>query len=202
MATSYIEICNLALSFVGGARITSFDGSSREAILCEANYDLGRRAVLEERDWTFAINRDTLNATADVPKYGFSYTFLLPNDSMRIIQVYNLNEGLDPNPRGTQYKVEDTYIYANDSTIDVRYIFDQINTKRFSPLFDQTLAAFIAKNIAVPLTKNNTLMQNMTALYDESLSRAAASNGLQGSREKLVRSTLENSRRLFTGDSR
>ena len=54
---SEIQICNLAISWLGGQRITSFGDETAEAILCYANYELARDAVLERIEWSFAIKR-------------------------------------------------------------------------------------------------------------------------------------------------
>ena len=46
-----IQICNLALSWLGANRILSFDENSNESRLCSDVYEPLRQAVLEERAW-------------------------------------------------------------------------------------------------------------------------------------------------------
>jgi len=80
--------------------------------------------------------------------------------------------------------------------INVKYIIDQANTKKFTPLFDQALAAHLAMNIAIPLTENKSMFESMFNLFNNNLDNAAASDGLQGTRERLVSSRMEKSRQL------
>jgi hypothetical protein len=198
MATSNTEICNLALSWLAGNRITSLNDDSDEARLCNANYSLSRRAVLEEAEWTFAIKRVQLPALAVPPLFGYAYQFLLPSDLMYSIGVYNpQNAQSKSTPPQTRHVLEGENILADIPMIYVKYIADVTNTKRFSPQFDQTLAAHIAMNIAVPLTENEDHFTRMAGLFSANLEKAKSSNGMQGTREMLQTSQQENSRRMF-----
>lgn len=198
MATSSTEICNLALSWLAGNRITSLDDESDEARLCKANYALSRRAVLEEQEWTFGVKRAQLPALAEPPLFGYSFQFLLPPDLLYSIGVYDpKNSGSKTVPPQTRHAMEGDSIVADIPTIHIKYIADVTNTRRFSPMFDQTLAAHIAMNIAVPLTENEDHFIRMAKLFSSNLERAAASNGMQGTREFLAKSEQENSRRMF-----
>ena len=196
MAASSTEICNLAISWLAGNRILSLDDDSGEAKLCKANYTTSRRAVLEEREWTFAVKRVQLTALAEPPLFDFSHRFLVPSDLLYSIGVYN------PGSRSKKqidHVFENDNILANLGYINLKYIFDVTNTRRFSPLFDQALAAHIAMNIAIPLTENAQQFDRMATLYLRNLEAAISSNSLQGSREKLDKSQMEQSRRMFTG---
>lgn len=199
MAASSTEICNLAISWLAGSRILSLDDNSDEAKLCKANYDTSRRAVLEEREWTFAIKRVQLPALAAAPLFGWTHSFLVPSDLLYSIGVYNPRDANNHQSSQTPHVFESDTINANIETINLKYIHDLVNTKRFSPLFDQAIAAHIAMNIAIPLTENSKQYDRMASLYLHNLDSAAASNGLQGTRERLDKSQMEQSRRMFTG---
>lgn len=196
MAASSTEICNLALSWLGGQRIISLDDPSTEGQLCKANYDSSRRAVLDEREWTFCVKRVQLSPLVETPLFGYSHAFLLPTERLALINVYDPASGNNPNPPSIQHAVEGDRLYANLSRVDVKYKQDVIDPTLFNPLFDQTLAAHIAMLIAVPLTENAEQQARMAGLYEEFLHKAASSNGMQGSREILETSQLENVRRV------
>ncbi len=196
MSASKVEICNLAISWLGGQLITALTDNTTEAILCNANYEMSRRAVLEEREWTFAIKRVTLTPLVATPLFGYSYSFTSPPDSLRLINVYDPRHDGRNTPPTLPHVLEDKIIYADINEIDVKYIWDQQTSTRFSSLFDQVLAAHIASRIAIPLTENKSMMEDMYKLYDDTLDRAAASDGLQGSREMLETSIMEKSRRI------
>lgn len=200
MASNKTEICNMAVSWLGGKRITSVDDDDTlEARLCRANYDLARKAVLEDREWTFAVKRDMFTPLVDPPLFGFSYAFEIPAYVLRVINVYDPGMSNRTHLIGIDHVIEGNKIYANLETIYVRYIEDVEITTFFSALFDQALAAYIAANIAVGLTENQSMQENMHMLYLMKLDAAAASDSLQGTREMLDRSTLERSRRLHVG---
>ena len=200
MARSSTEICNLALSWVGGNKISSLaDDESKEAVLCRANYDMSRKAVLEEREWTFSVKRLVLTPLATKPLFGYSYEFLVPPDLLASISVYAPNQINNTNPPMLLHVVEDNKILANIAEILVKYKGDVENTTRFSALFDQALAAHIGANIAIPLTENSSLHDKLLLIYDDKLQRATSSDSLQGSRERLEISQMEQSRRVGVG---
>ena len=200
MAKSPTEICNLAISWVGGNKLTSLDDDeSKEAVLCRANYNLSRKAVLEEREWTFSVKRRELTPLASTPEFGYSYEFLVPSDLLATIGVYDPNHFNLSRPPMLSHVVEDNHILADKASILVKYKSDVENTTRFSALFDQALAAHIASNIAIPLTENSSLHDKMVLIYDDKLQRATSSDSLQGSRELLEKSQMEESRRVGAG---
>ncbi len=196
MATSKVEISNLALSWLAGNPITSLDDDSVEARLCKANYAPSRRAVLESREWTFAVDRVQISRLVALPIFGYSYQFLKPTKMLYSIGVYDPKNANDPHAPQIAHVFEDDYIMANIQLINVKYIIDQANTKKFTPLFDQALAAHLAMNIAIPLTENKSMFESMFNLFNNNLDNAAASDGLQGTRERLVSSRMEKSRQL------
>lgn len=201
MATSSTEICNLALSWLAGNRIASLADDSDEARLCNANYALSRRAVLEEAEWTFAVKRAQLPSLAETPLFGYEFQFLLPSDLLYSIGVYDPKEwssgSARSTPRQTRHVLEGDKILADIPVVFIKYVSDVINTNRFSPLFDQALAAHIAMNIAIPLTEIEAHFERMAKLYTYNADKAGSSNGMQGTREFLAISQQEQSRRMF-----
>ena len=201
MAKSKTEVCNLAVSWLGGKRITSIDDdTSVEARLCRANYDLSRQAVLEEREWTFAVKRIQLTPLAVEPVFGYKYKFLVPSDLLRVIGVY---DPLDQRvaPVGIPYTKEENNILADLQSINIKYMMNLENTNRFPGLFTQALASHIASNIAISLTENNSQFEKMRIMYEDNLNRATTSDSLQGSNEHTETSQLENVRRMFVRPS-
>lgn len=200
MASSEVAICNQALGWLGGELITSFSDNSDEAKLCSANYALLRDAVLEEREWTFAVERIELSRLAAVPKYGFNYQFQIPATVIRVLQVSRKGDsngivgtterygtGLGSYDEVLWLK-EGTTIRTNASEIYARVLQQVTDPTKHSPAFDQALAARIAMDLAIPLTNSRTLQKDMAAMYGEKIALAAASDGLQG-RSLKVRST-------------
>lgn len=200
MAESEVAICNIALGWLGGDLIISLNDPSVEAKLCKANYAPLRDAVLEEREWTFAVDRIEPSALSDIPIYGFDKQFQIPSNVIRVLQVSRAGEdvtsgsisntGIRSSSRGgvgqgretrIEWLREGEVIVANDSErIFARILLRITDTTKFSPAFDQALAARIAMDIALPLTNSKKMEDKMEARYNTKMALAAASDGLQG----------------------
>ena len=105
---SEIDICNLALSHVGGRPIESFTEGTKEAIECGRFYAFDRDAVLEDHNWNFARKRLDLALTSDEVS-GWTYSYAWPTDCLAPRRIYNpkgdrsnSNAGQDANGRRTQ----------------------------------------------------------------------------------------------------
>jgi len=191
MATSPVAICNVALSWLGGELIISLDDPSDEAKLCKANYEMLRDAVLEEREWTFAVARIELVALTEKPTYGFSQAFQIPANVLRILQVSKgvSTDGVPSARRGTglgrerrvDWVREGNKVLVNESdAVSARVLVQVTDTNQFSPTFDQAFAARMAMDLAIPLTNSDKLQVSMAKMYGEKLRIAAAMDGMQG----------------------
>jgi len=199
MAVSPVAICNQALGWLGGSLIISLEDPSKEAKLCKANFDLLRDAVLEEREWTFAVKRMEPSALLAPPFYGFDKAFQIPAEVIRILQVSRAGEVIDGaiiegsflsatrggtgNGRETriEWSREGDQILANNSDrIFIRALIQITDTTKFSPAFDQALAARIAMDLAIPITGSRGLQKDMAGLYVDKIRMAAATDGMQG----------------------
>lgn len=200
MAESDVAICNIALGWLGGDLIISLNDPSVEAKLCKVNYAPLRDAVLEEREWTFAVKRIEPSALSDIPLYGFDKQFQIPGNVIRVIDVSRAGEdvtsgsvsntGIRSSSRAGVGKGRETriewlregeVIVANDSErIFARILLRITDTTKFSPAFDQALAARIAMDLALPLTNSKVMQKDMASMYTKKIALAAASDGSQG----------------------
>ena len=190
---SEVDICNIALGKLGANPIATFLDGTTEANLCGLQYPILRDAVLAARAWTFATTR--LQITSGIPPdpipSGWGYAYLVPNDSLRIIQAYV------PNPAGAVIQYIDTqfdaiytqidwerlidYLYTNQGpTIWVKYIRRVTDTSKFDPNFIEALATRIAMELAIPITNNPALLDGYTKLYSAKIIEATSTEGQQG----------------------
>ena len=181
---SEVGICNQAMAWVGGALITSLGDGSTEARLCNAVYSDVRDAVLEAHDWTFAITRRNLPASATAPENGYATAFPIPSDILRITDV---NDGAD-------WRVEGDSIVTNEGSCKVRGIARITDPNRFSALFVQALAARLAADLAIPIAQSRALQQQHYQIYESKLAEAVASDGMQGKSRRITSSWLRGSR--------
>ncbi len=205
---SQVSICNQALGWLGANLITSLNDDNKEAQLCKVNFPELRNAVLEEREWTFAVRRIELAPTVLEPKYGYTNQFLLPPNVIRILNVPDtrfgdtddnligtglggVREGPDQQPQLSTFRVEaleeptatGKVVLANVDSLFMRVIIVVTNIGLWSPMFIQSLAARIAADLAIPLTQNRTLQKDMWSLYEMKLRKASAMDGIQGKME-------------------
>ena len=97
---SVVDLCNRALDLLGAANITSLTENSKEARLCNGNFDDVRDAVLRSHPWNIAITRRALARDTDTPAFGFSFQYSLPTDPfcLRVLSFWNSNVNNDKVP--------------------------------------------------------------------------------------------------------
>ena len=199
--TTATEICNIGLGWLGANRITDIntEEDSREWLLCSENYDPLRRAVLEEREWTFAVHRVVLNPDEEEPVFGSETLFKIPGDSLRILTVHDnsviraqpttspqvTNRGVHEIPQADGWQVEGDFIMANADVVYVRYNKDIFAVGKFSAQFIQALAQRLAAEFALPLTESRSLFDKMWAAYAVKISQGSVTDGMQGRTRKI-----------------
>lgn len=187
MATSEISICNIAISWLGGIKIISFDDNTAEAKLCSAVYPADRDAVLEQRNWSFALSRVKLNRLANDPLYGYNAAFQLPNDLIRMVDIATDS---DFNNTLKDWSKEGDQLLVSSDVVFLRYIKRCEDPTKFSPGFIQCLAARIAADICVPLTSNVNLFGAYWEKYQAMLEEAGNMDGIQSRTQPIFMSKL------------
>ncbi len=205
MAVSPTRICNMALGWLGAKIITSLDieESSTEWSLCNLNYDTIRDAVLEEREWTFAVKRKVLNPNSEIEAFGAESSFLIPDDRIRVLTVHDpsalgigsiTDASIHERSQIHGWQIEGKYIIVVAQEINIRYIARILDPNEYSPAFQQAFAQRIAAEFALTLTESKTLADRMWDLYEFKLGKGAVLDGIQG-RSRRVRSTVLTRRR-------
>jgi len=199
MADSPVAICNQALGWVGGDLITSLDDESKEAKLCKANYELLRDAVLEEREWTFAVERIELAKVSEDPVYGWGAMFQIPPRVIRILQISGSATGLSAITRGgtgmgqesrLEWNREGDKVMCNAGAVFARCLVQVKDTNKFSPAFSQALAARMAMDLAIPIASSRLLQKDMAQMYGEKIRLAAGTDGMQGRSQRTRSDSL------------
>lgn len=179
---SEVDICNLALGWLGANPIESLSDDSTEARLCNTNYDNCRDTTLEARNWTFATTRRELPRSPDAPDFEYSHKFLLPSDCMRVMQASD-----DPEFRDftLDWVREEDYVLSNYTHMYIRYIMRIEDITKFSATFINAMAAQIAVALAIPITSKTALMDAFMKKYDYFVDIAGGNDGVQGKNEVL-----------------
>mgnify|MGYP003637221975 CR=1 FL=1 len=142
--SDYVTIANMAASLIGeDDQIRTPDDDTHIGRTIRAVWDLCRRAAIRDHSWNCFMARDGLTAEAlpTVP-YPWSYSFPLPADSVRLIEVLNT-------PR-IPYQLEGRSILCDSiGPVYVRYLRDLPEPA----LWDDLFAVAFARRIAVQVGK-------------------------------------------------
>lgn len=196
MATTEIDICNIALGRVGVDRtIISFEEQSKEARNCKRFYELARDEVMEKVPWPFATRTVALAPlpVGDLlPGWGFQYA--LPADMASLLEVVPAGEAAasvgyyqdccgpwNP-PRSGMYSFRRAM--SADGTVgavlsNVRdayavYVSKATNTSLFSTLCVSAIADRLAMELAMPLTSDPRWFQVAQQRFQLSFMEAAS----------------------------
>lgn len=183
MAYSVVDICNLALAHLGDkASVSSLSPpDSLQAQHCAKFYPLARDGMLERRAWGFATTR-VLLSELDATRPEWDHCYARPADAIRLLAVLPSDASddtlarLSGRPVGTsspffmpyaadqrqpQQYVDETLedgtrvIWTDQEDAALRYVRRVEDPTKFSPLFVETLAAYLASMLAGPIIKGD-----------------------------------------------
>ncbi len=167
-----IEICNTALITIGDAPITGFppaDGSKR-AQQCAAIYDDVRRSVLRAHPWSSSVRAVILSPDSDPPAFGFSYSFTMPGDCLRVLSISDDFE---------EYVIRGRKIWCNINIVELTYIFDNDNESTYDSLMTSAMSWAMASRLSYAIPNSASLMQMMESKFQETIEAAKSMNGLE-----------------------
>jgi len=130
-----------------------------------------------------------LTPLADPPDFGYSTKFQLPSDLLVIRQVSD-NEDM----RKIDYVKEAHTVLANAAILFLKYTLRISNENLFSPTFTYAFAHKLAASIAIPLTENTQLKQDMESLALMYVEEGGAIDGTQTKVGRATASKLLNAR--------
>lgn len=163
MATDEVGIANMALSMIGEEPISALDEDNKPARFINAIYNSERQIVLRAGRWNSATRRVALALTDDTPTWGFTRSFQLPSDFLRLADTQEFKE---------PHRIEGDRFLSDLSTANITYVFDQTDIAAMDPLFQDAFAAKLAQEICIALTGNRELMRDMRRHYQDKLNEA------------------------------
>lgn len=187
MATSVLDIYNIALSLLSVNPLISEGDTSAEGNMCNLLWPSVRDSVLSDRMWSFATMRVALNSDPVASSPGNYSRFALPNDFIRIDRVTE-DEGMD---LPVEFLVEGQWILAEGLDVAyVKYLAQITDTTLYSQQFVQAVSTRLASEMAIPFVESRTLQEQLFRLYQYKLESASASDSQQGMNRTIVSNTL------------
>ncbi len=160
--TSAVEICNLALSELHAASISSLDEASKESRACKRWYDRTRKALLAASEWSFAGAFQVLAELTNDRDREWGHKYQVPNSIIKIRCLSAL--GSLGNDLEIPYQILGEAIYADHADLAAVYTADIDDPTKFSEPFVNALAASLQARLALPVTGDRSMRQD--ALLD------------------------------------
>lgn len=185
-----IAICNMAIGFVGGTPIMSFDDATVEAEQCSLYYDIARTFCLESRMWTFASSYRQLVAAPEVSVSEYQFSFQLPADCLTVRIVSDSPDLKSP----IDYQKDGRVIWTDSASLYIKYTKNITDTSLFSPAFQTALAHKLGEFISSTISGDKVLKRTLMTEASEMLEDGGSIDGMQGSPKRVYASRLLSSR--------
>lgn len=180
-----VDICNLALNFLGKGIIKSLSENTELARTCKLHYDRYRRILLKDYSWEFAERTMKLEPVEDFGDNvkGWKNVYSYPDDCLQVLKIYDGDDHRKDDKRerffvqSVDYRLGTKVICCNLENAYMDYVCNEEDCNYFSEEFVEALAHYLAYGMAQALTgseaKAQTELQYMqTALYQAKLRTA------------------------------
>jgi hypothetical protein len=180
----YVTIANLALGLIGeDDAITSPDESSKAAREIKNAWDMVRRFVLAEANWSFGLRTAELTArpaTAEHPILLYASAFPLPPDMLKFVEL--VDEALDED-----YSIEagpdsEEILVNSNGPLFVRYIRDVDSPERWSPAFVEAFTARLGWQICDAMSGSQSRKTSAGKAYAVAIAKAKKDNNRRKTR--------------------
>lgn len=203
MASSAVDICNLALVRAGVSKVlASMEDASVEAGVCRVTYPTALEAVLSSAPWPFAMKRAALSPLASGGRGGFTFAYNLPPDCLVVLEVFagrRLREDQKV-PFDVEVEADTRVLLTDQEDAEVKYTARVENPLLFHPLFVQALSWHMAQDLAISLAKDDDASTRMASRannrYIQTLHQAIAQAVGETQKDKDPESVFLTSRRF------
>ena len=172
-----IDIINAELSKLGEQPLTAVTDPSPPGRLANRTYTDIKEALLREFPWNFAVKRESLAADVAAPVWGYTTSYTLPGDCLRLIEINNTSDQDWRNEAGT-------IVTDMTAPLEIRYVASVLEGE-FDPAFREALAARLSMEWAEPLSQSTSVGNAMATLYRNKLQVARVADG-QEDRQRVI----------------
>jgi hypothetical protein len=163
-----ITISNLALVKIGSQVIISFNDGTTPSRLCNLLYPITVNEVLRLNNWSWAKGLATLTQTATPPAIDWSYSYALPTDFSRILEVNDFGAS---SPHSS-FEIIGNLLYSDDASVSISYIKTVTDPNLFDDLAVEVISTRLAQKLAKPLGGSETLEQRLGQEFQRMLEEA------------------------------
>jgi len=184
MEITKLGICNLALSILGQAELSSLSEENQRCTLCKQYYDIARQQALREHDWSFARCKEKLTLVREVDEGSrMAYIYKKPANCLFVFKIYN--DSLHTGLKEQQFKLEFDNIIKQEvirtETADayVEYTKNITDTSMFDVSFVDAVSALMAYKMAHSLTGSTQITQLAYQQYQMAMDGARYVNKVE-----------------------
>lgn len=197
-----LSLYNHALRLVGEPKLASLTANRPERYALDEIWDEDPILdILEEAQWTFAIRTLEWNYDASVTSdFGYTYAFSKPSNYVRTAAI--CSDGYFNSPI-TNFSDENNYWFCDYETIYIKYVSDDVLFGRdyslWTKLFTNCVAANMASELAVSLTKSQTIMDARDKALKKYIADAKSLDAMNGPTQFMPPGNWTKSRRSNRG---
>lgn len=186
------DIKNMALDHLGEEAIMGETDNRPAVKFMNRWYEHARNALLETAYWRFARKRASLSAAASEPAFEWAYSYTLPSDFLKLIPP--TADGYLDGPI-LSYDIEGQNILTNSAApLLIRYIAQITDPTKFTTLFTEALALFLALRGASKITGKQGYREALSKDFDRALLNAQVADGMMGDMQKPLADDWETAR--------
>lgn len=163
-----LEIVNLALMKCGLPLAADLSEVDWNAQVC---FEPVARQCLRSFPWGFATRFAKLQRGANPPIHGFKFSYALPDDCLRIVDVRQHEDLRAPRAR---YVVSGKQVHCNVTPCNARYIFDEPECENWPDDFSEAVACHVAAQIATLSTQTPSMAPALLQMAQLALAQAQA----------------------------
>lgn len=172
-AHNKLEVINNALMKIGLPLAASLDDCDWNA---SSVYDLVVEQVLRSFNWGFAGRFATLTQSAQAPAHGYKYSYAMPTDCLRVIDIHC---GFELRAPKSPFVVSGRNILTNAQPCNARYVSMVNDPTQWPPDFTDAVSCRIAFEIASLSAQTMSMTAGLLQLYQLSLSTAQAADAAE-----------------------
>lgn len=199
-ALTEVDVVNLGLRRIGAKPITtsSLDDTTPAGAIAADVYPAERDSLLRSHTWNFAIARASLTKSTTAPAFEYANAFLLPDDFLRVVAVYDNDAG----DGAVRYRLEtleisDTFtqvLLCGADSVWLKYVRSMSTTDLMTAQFRTLLGLRCARIFAIALANSNTLMKEIDAEIEVALREAKSVDGMEDFPDRLPEGSWVTSR--------
>jgi len=131
-----------------------------------------------------SLDKAGQNERGDI-EFGFTYRIKLPSDCIRLLPIYDSEDG--------DYRVENGYIYTDDVSPELLYVSDLAVTS-FDALMTEALSWRLASEIAYTVTQSAQVIEIASRGYQMSMRQAKTADAQEDGRYYVEAELFDDSR--------